>query len=50
MQPTVMIFEAQFQEHVLPFDIEEHQPLDIDQHRTAGLVDQHVVGSQLTVD
>jgi hypothetical protein len=26
--------EAQLQEHVLPFDVEEHDTLDVDQHRS----------------
>ena len=49
-QPPVMLAEAQPQESVLPFDVEEHDALDIDDDRMPSLVDEHVVGPELAVD
>ena len=42
--------EAEPQEDVLPFDVEEHQPLDVDEHRLGQPVHEHVLGPKLAVD
>jgi hypothetical protein len=49
-QRRVELAEAQFQERVLPFDVEEHRGLDVHQDRLAGRADQHVVAADLAVD
>jgi hypothetical protein len=50
VQHLVVIAEADPQERVLPFDIEEHEALDVDEDRPPEPAHQHVVGSELSVD
>src|ERR1022692_181293 len=45
-----MVPEAQLQERMFPFDIEEHESLDIDQDRVPLIVDEHMIGSEFAVD
>lgn len=50
LQPAVVLAEAELQEDVLPLDVEEHQPFDVDQNRNAVLVNEQVIWTELTVD
>lgn len=45
-----MLAEADAKEGVLPFDVEVHQTLDVDENRMPAPVDQHVIRSEFPVD
>ncbi|MFI7129170.1 hypothetical protein ACIBQ1_25930 [Nonomuraea sp. NPDC050153] len=45
-----MLVEPDPQKDVLPFGVEEHRALDVDQHRLIVVVHQHVIGPELPVD
>lgn len=49
-QSCVPLAEAELEEDVLPFDVEVHQALDVDQDGVPVGVCQDVVGSEFSVD
>ena len=50
MQPSVMLSETELKEHMLPLDVEEHHPLNIDEDWISSLVHEHMVRSKFTMD
>ena len=50
LELAIVRAEAQTEEDVFPFNIEVHQPFDVDDDRVALPVHEHVIGPEFPVD